>query len=102
MVDLERLEGAVEFAILVQPRSPRTEVGGSHDGALRVRVHAPPLEGQANEAVRNAVARTLSVRFSDVQLVAGQRGRRKRLRVQGDPGGLEARLRALADTPRPV
>jgi uncharacterized protein (TIGR00251 family) len=101
-LEISRLEGAVEFAVQVHPRSPRTEVGGAHAGALRIRVHAAPVEGHANEAVRKAVARVLGVRAADVEIVSGLRGRRKRLRVMGDPPDLADRLISLAEAPRAV
>jgi uncharacterized protein YggU (UPF0235/DUF167 family) len=72
-------------------------VGGLHGDALQVRVQAPPAEGRANAAVCEAVAHALELRPRAVELVAGTRGRRKRLRVVGDPDTLCARLTALAN-----
>jgi uncharacterized protein (TIGR00251 family) len=88
----------VEFAVHVQPRSAREVVGGLHGGALRVRVHAAPVGGQANAAVTALVATAVGVRRRDVSLVAGQKGRQKRLKVNGNPETLRARLLDLADS----
>ena len=46
----ERAGGAV-LSLAVVPNAKRTEVDGLHDGALRVRLAAPPLEGRANDAL---------------------------------------------------
>ena len=86
--------GGVEFPVRVRPRAPADAVGGAHDGALVVAVMAPPVEGEANAAVVRAVARALHLRASAVTLVAGARGRDKRLRVAGVNLAV---VRALAD-----
>jgi uncharacterized protein (TIGR00251 family) len=65
-------------------------------GALVVRVHAPPAEGQANLAVCRALAGAFGVPPRAVSLVSGARSRRKRARIAGDPQELAARLRRIA------
>ena len=55
----------------VQPRASRDEVVAWQDDALRVRVTAPPVEGEANAAVRTLLARTLGVAPSTVEVVRG-------------------------------
>ena len=65
----------------VLPRSGRTEIVGRHGDALKVRVTAAPVAGQATEAARLAVAAALGVAASTVTVVGGERSRMKRLRV---------------------
>jgi uncharacterized protein (TIGR00251 family) len=101
-LETRRLAEGVEVLVLVHPRSPREEVGGSQGGALRVRVNAPPEGGRANEAVRHALAAVLGARTAQIELVAGERSRRKRIRVQGDPETILSRLEKLEGTPEPV
>jgi uncharacterized protein (TIGR00251 family) len=101
-VDLRRREAAIELPVLVQPRSARQEVGGAHKGALRVRVHAPPVGGEANEAVRRALAKALGIAASRVRVLSGQRGRRKRIRIEGPASELEGAVRELCAAPREV
>jgi uncharacterized protein YggU (UPF0235/DUF167 family) len=67
-----------------------------HGGALRVAVCEPPEEGRANEACLRALAKVLGLRPTAVELEAGSRGRRKRVRIAGDPELLERRVRELA------
>jgi len=69
--------GAVRIVIRVRPGASRTAVGGSHDGALIVRVAAPAADGQANEAALRAVAKAFGVRRRDVVLVSGATNRSK-------------------------
>lgn len=95
-LDLRRLSHGVAFWIHVTPRAPRERVGGAHGGALRVAVREPPVEGEANAGCVRALARALGVGRADVDLDPGARGRRKRVRVNGEPGPLEQRLNTLA------
>jgi uncharacterized protein (TIGR00251 family) len=78
-----RLEktGAVMVDIHVIPNASRTQADGAHDGALRVRLHAPPVDGKANQALMAWLADTLQIAKRDVTLVRGQTSKRKQLRV---------------------
>jgi uncharacterized protein (TIGR00251 family) len=71
------------IAVSVTPRSARDEVIGWQDGALRVRLKAPPVDGKANEALRRLLAESLGVALSAVTIVAGETARLKRVRVEG-------------------
>ena len=84
-----------ELDVQVRPGARRAEVGGQHDGALSVKVSAPPVDGAANEAVCRAVAAAFGVRPGAVELVRGTASRRKRLRIEGDADALAARAEAL-------
>jgi uncharacterized protein (TIGR00251 family) len=74
---------SVLLAIRVIPRASRTEIVGERAGRLAVRVTAPPLEGRANDAVRRLLAKALGVTVGRVQVVSGERGRDKRVRIEG-------------------
>ena len=81
--------------ILVVPRASRTAVGPMVGDRLRVAVTAPPVEGEANAAVIDAVAKAFGVRRAAVTIVRGERGRRKTLAIEGaSPDALAALLRS--------
>ncbi|MBN1770345.1 MAG: DUF167 domain-containing protein [Deltaproteobacteria bacterium] len=69
--------------IVVQPRAAREGVGPVQGDRLKVRVHAPPVDDAANEAVVRLVAEALGVHRAAVTLAAGRTGRRKTLKVAG-------------------
>jgi len=75
--------GAVTLELLIQPRASRTRVVGEHDGRLKVQLAAPPVDGEANAALVEFLARALSVRKGDVEVLRGEAGRRKTVRVAG-------------------
>jgi len=76
-------ERGIVFDVLVQPRSSRARLGPVHGDRLKVAVTAPPVDGEANAAVIELVARALGVGRGAVQVVAGASSRRKTLRVLG-------------------
>ena len=76
-------EAAVRFAVRVQPRSSRVGVDGVRGDALLVRVNAPPVEGAANDAVVETLAKTLGVAKRAVTIVSGASSRTKLIQVSG-------------------
>ena len=74
-------DGSVIVDIHVIPNAARTQADGTHDGALRVRLHAPPVDGKANIALGAWLANTLGIAKSHVALVRGQTSKRKQWRV---------------------
>lgn len=77
------MAGEALIEVRVTPRSSRDEIRGWRDGVLLVRLRAPPVEGQANEALRNLLAGHLGLRTSDIDVVSGATSRQKRLRLTG-------------------
>jgi uncharacterized protein (TIGR00251 family) len=73
----------VRVAVHVQPNAKKTEVLGLHDGALKIRLAAPPVDGKANEALVKFLAERLDVPKSAVTLTHGQSGRKKLFEVRG-------------------
>jgi uncharacterized protein (TIGR00251 family) len=84
--------GALVLEVLVQPRASRSRVLGEHDGRLRIALAAPPVEGEANRALVELLASALGVRKGDVELLRGQAGRRKTVRVAGASAATAAKL----------
>lgn len=82
-----------ELLVQVVPNAGRTAVAGLHDGALRVRLAAPPIEGRANAELLQWLARALGLPRRAVTLAGGELSRRKRLRVDCAPETLAAWLR---------
>ena len=75
--------GGVTIDILVQPRASRAKIGPVHDGRLKVAVTSPPVDGEANAAVIELLAKTLGVTRSAIEVVAGASSRRKTVRIAG-------------------
>jgi uncharacterized protein (TIGR00251 family) len=70
--------------ISVSPNAKKTELVGWHDGALRVRLSAPPVDGAANEALRRWLSEQLQVPQARIELLRGASGRRKQWALELD------------------
>jgi len=84
----------VEIDVRVIPRARKTEIAGPRDGALVVRLAAPPVEGAANEALVAFLAEWLAVPRRAIHILSGERSRRKRVAVDGVSAD---RVRALLE-----
>jgi uncharacterized protein (TIGR00251 family) len=74
---------SASIGIYVQPRASKTEVSGMHDGLMRIRLAAPPVDGAANAALVAFIAERLDIARSRVRVISGLASRRKVVRVEG-------------------
>lgn len=74
--------GVIDLAVI--PNAKRSEWAGLHDGALRLRLAAPPVDGAANQAVLRWLAKDVGVRVADLELISGHSARRKRVALACD------------------
>lgn len=83
MLDIKLNADSVEFKVRVIPRASRTEIVGAIEGALKVRLKAPPVDGAANEELIKFLAKALRVSKTNIEIITGQTSKIKRLRVAG-------------------
>jgi len=83
MVETQERDGAVIFAVRVQPRASKDEIAGEMGGALKIRLRAPAVEDRANEALINFLAELLKTSRSAVSILGGERSRAKRIEIRG-------------------
>jgi uncharacterized protein (TIGR00251 family) len=80
---IREAQKGVVFKVRVQPRSSKNQIAGLFDDALKIRLTAPPVEGEANEACCAFLAKVLEVPRSQVKIAAGQSSRNKMVSVEG-------------------
>jgi hypothetical protein len=83
MLEMQEREGSVIFSVRVQPRASKDEIAGEMGGALKVRLRAPAVEGRANEALVEFLAKLLKRPRSAVRILSGERSRTKRIEING-------------------
>ncbi len=83
MIEVRDVAGGATLRVRVSPRASRDELAGERNGALVVRLSAPPVEGQANAALVRFLARHLGVAPSTLSVARGAKGRDKVLIVAG-------------------
>jgi uncharacterized protein (TIGR00251 family) len=77
------VEGGVRVSVHVQPRASRSEVAGTHGSALKVRLHAPPVDGAANDELVKFLARELGIARKAVTIISGHSSRGKTVQLEG-------------------
>ena len=83
MIDHSIRDGRLIFKVQVVPRASRSEVAGEHNGSLRIRVAAPPVDGAANKEVIQVLAKAFNVSRSAVTILSGHSGRLKQVSIEG-------------------
>lgn len=89
-----RESGTAEIKIKVLPRSSRNQILGKEDGVYRAKTTAPPVDGRANRAIVELLAKKLGLSKGSVEIVSGERSRLKSLRIHGLS---EAEIEALLE-----
>ncbi len=85
----------VVIDVRVTPRASHSRLDGAHAGALRVRLHAPPVDGAANDELIAVMAAAFGVPKRAVAIVSGHGSRSKRVRLSGV--GAEAAQQRIAE-----
>ena len=91
-------EDRLTLTVHVQPGAQRTEVIGLHGDALKIRVAAAAVEGQANARLLNFLRKAFRVPASRISLKHGQHARRKVVEILGSRVAPEGLLPGM-DTP---
>ncbi len=73
--------GSAVIHVKVLPRSSRTEIVGKADGVYRIKLTAPPIEGKANKALINFLAKKTGLPKRKIQIVSGEHSRNKTIRI---------------------
>ena len=88
-------KGRIRFRVRVQPAAPRDELlGWNSAGELRIKVAAPPREGEANEELVRFLAKRFSFPRREIVVESGDKSRTK---LVSAPAALAAELRAIPD-----
>ena len=85
---------SAKLTVRVVPRSSRSEIVGEHDGALKIKLTSPPVDGAANAELIALIAKTLGVPRSDVVITSGESSKTKQLRITGVTA---SQIRSLLD-----
>jgi uncharacterized protein (TIGR00251 family) len=90
---IEAVGSDCRIRLWIQPRASRNEIVGIQGDAIKVRLTAPPVEGQANQALLRFLSKRLEVTRDAVMLSSGAGSRRKTVQVTGlAPGQVRSRL----------
>src|SRR5262249_35815750 len=77
LINFTEKDGCLSFTVRVVPRAAKSKIVGEHDGALKIRLAAPPVDGAANEELIKLLAKEFGVAKNDVRIVSGQTSKTK-------------------------
>lgn len=78
----ETTEGVI-ITLHVLPNAPKSEVVGEYNGALKVKIKAPPVDGKANKAIIEFFSELLNVAKNKIEILKGDKSKHKRVLVRG-------------------
>ena len=79
-------DGALIFTVRVVPRASKSEIVGEMDGALKIRVASPPVDGAANAELIKLLAKTFGVAKSRIEIVSGETSKTKQVKIINSTG----------------
>jgi len=83
MIKLTVTDDSITFAVRVQPRASKSGVVGELDGALKIRLAAPPVDGEANEELIRLLAKLFGAPRQRIAILSGRTSKNKIVRLSG-------------------
>lgn len=80
---IEKIEGGVRLHLFIQPKASKNEVVGPHNGEIKIKITAPPIDGRANEGLIEYLSEHFKTAKRNITLVKGETGRHKVVDIIG-------------------
>lgn len=80
---IEEIKGGVRLHLFIQPKSSKNQIVGPHNGMLKIKISAPPVDGEANAELIEYLSKFFKVPKRNITLVKGDAGRQKTVDVEG-------------------
>jgi uncharacterized protein len=76
-------ENSVNIQVQIQPKSSHNQIVGLHDGRLKIKIAAPPVDGKANESLIEFLAKTFKTSKSNIEILKGHTSKLKTIKLSG-------------------
>ncbi len=80
---IQQTADGVVLSVRAVPRASKNAIQGVHDGALKIRLTTPPVDGKANQALIKYLSKALKISKSQIELMQGETSRHKILKITG-------------------
>jgi uncharacterized protein len=91
------LKSPMKIDFYIQPSARKTEISGLHDGVIKIKVKAPPVEGAANQELIRFLSDQLNIPKSCMTISSGTRSRHKTVHFDSMTSESSHQVRALLD-----
>lgn len=95
IVNTIRTPDGIRLCVRVVPNSSKCSVAGVIDGALKIKLGVPPVEGKANEKCVNFLAKLLGVPKTGIKILSGDKSKNKVLLIKGNPDEIEEKISGI-------
>jgi uncharacterized protein (TIGR00251 family) len=86
-IPFKKSRRGITLKVKVEPKSSRKGISGLIGDSLKVKVHAPPVGGAANEELKEILSKEFRIRKSDIKIVRGDSSRDKVVEIAGRDSG---------------
>ena len=86
VVEFTEKNGSIIFNVRVVPRSSKSEIVGEHDGALKIKIESPPVDGAANAELIKLLSKTFGISKGEIEIVGGQHSKNKQVKISNFDG----------------
>ncbi|CAN5257486.1 DUF167 family protein YggU [soil metagenome] len=86
MIQFTSKDDSIIFNVRVVPRASKSEIVGEHDGALKIRIAAPPVDGAANAELIKILAKEFGVSKNAIEIIGGQTSKIKQIKISNTAG----------------
>ncbi len=76
-------ENSLNIQVQIQPGSSKDQIIGLHNGRLKIKISAPPVDGKVNQNLIEFIAKALGVSKSKIEIVKGRTSKLKTLKISG-------------------
>ena len=83
MVNIKETEEGIVFQIHVVPRSAKSEFAGVQGDAVKLKIAAPPVEGQANAECIRFLSDILGIKKKQIKILSGHKSKKKTVAIEG-------------------
>jgi uncharacterized protein (TIGR00251 family) len=82
-LEIAESKAGLSFVVQVVPRASSSEIAGTLDGLLKVRIASPPVGGAANAELIRFLAKALRLPKRDIEIISGSASKKKRILIRG-------------------
>jgi uncharacterized protein (TIGR00251 family) len=87
MIQYSEKDRGLTFAVRIVPRASCSEIAGEYNGALRIRIAAPPVEGAANRELIRLLAKSFKLPQNTIAIISGAGSKNKIVQIAGADAG---------------
>lgn len=82
MINFSEKSGAIYFSVKVVPRASQSKIVGNLNGALKIKLNSPPVDGAANAELIKLLSKTFNVSKSEIEITGGEASKNKQLKIE--------------------